>query len=67
MKKFLYAAAVRAMRTMAQTALAIIGTGVVMQDVDWPRVGSATLLAGILCFLTSFATGLPEVDGHGNG
>ena len=55
-------AGIRAIKTMAQTATAIIGTSAVMSDVNWPMVGSATLLSGILSMLTSVA-GLPEVDG----
>ena len=54
------AALVRALKTVAQTAVATIGTGAVISDVDWLMVGSAALLAGILSLLTSVA-GLPEV------
>ena len=64
MKKFLKAAGIRALRTVAQTAAAMIGTGVVMSDVNWWGVLSASLLAGILSILTSVATGLPEVEGE---
>jgi len=63
MKNFAKAAAIRAIRTIAQTAVSLIGVGAVMSDIDWLRVGSASLLAGILSVLTSIATGLPEVDG----
>ena len=55
------AAAVRAIKTVAQTAVATIGTGAVISDVDWLMVGSAALLAGVLSLLTSVA-GLPEVE-----
>lgn len=54
------AAGVRAVKTMAQTAIATIGTTAVMSGVDWIMVGSATALAGILSVLTSVA-GLPEL------
>lgn len=58
--KWLKAAGVRAVKTMAQTALAVITTGAVMSDVDWVTVGSASVLAGIASLLTSLA-GLPEL------
>ena len=59
-KTWLKAAAVRAVKTVAQTAIATIGTSAVMGEVNWLMVGSAALLAGILSMLTSVA-GLPEV------
>lgn len=59
-KLWLKAAAVRAVKTVAQTAVALIGVGTVMSDIDWIMVGSASLLAGILSLLTSVA-GLPEI------
>ena len=58
--KWFKAAGVRAIKTVAQTAVATIGTSAVMGDVNWVMVGSASLLAGILSLLTSVA-GLPEV------
>ena len=58
--KWVRAAGVRAVKTMAQTAIATIGTTAVMSGVDWIMVGSATALAGILSVLTSVA-GLPEL------
>lgn len=59
-KTWLRAAAVRSVKTMAQTALAVLGTSAILSDVDWLTVGSAALLSGILSLLTSVA-GLPEV------
>lgn len=61
-KCWLKAAAVRAVKTIAQTAVATIGTTAVMAEVDWMMVASASLLAGVLSVLTSIA-GLPEVKG----
>ena len=58
---WLRCAGIRAIKTMAQTAVAMIGTAVVMSSVDWKMVLSASVLAGILSMLTSVA-GLPEVD-----
>ncbi len=55
------AAAIRAIKTMAQTAVATIGVSAVMQEVNWIAVGSAALLSGVLSVLTSVA-GLPEVE-----
>lgn len=59
-KKWLKAAGVRAIKTVAQTAIATIGTSAVIGEVNWLVVGSAALLAGVLSVLTSIA-GLPEV------
>ena len=55
-------ASIRALRTICQTAIAMIGTAAVMSDVNWMMVLSASALSGILSVLTSIATGLPEVD-----
>ena len=60
-KSWIKAAAVRAIKTVAQTAVATIGTTAVMAKVNWVMVASASALAGILSLLTSIA-GLPEVD-----
>ena len=60
-KLWLKAAGVRAIKTVAQTAIATIGTSAVMSDVNWIMVASASALAGILSLLTSVA-GLPEVN-----
>ena len=59
-KNWIKAAGVRAIKTVAQTAAATIGTSAAMGEVNWIMVGSASLLAGILSLLTSVA-GLPEV------
>lgn len=59
-KKWWKAAGVRAIKTVAQTAAATIGTSAAIGDVNWLMVGSASLLAGVLSLLTSVA-GLPEV------
>lgn len=60
-KKWLRASAIRALRTVAQTALATIGTSVLLSDVNWLSVVSASLLSGIISILMSLS-GLPEVD-----
>lgn len=60
-KEFWISAGIRALRTVAQTAVATIGTTALFEEVNWAVVGSASLLAGILSLLTSIATGLPEV------
>lgn len=62
MKRFVRAAVIRAVKTVAQTAVATIGTSALLSDVNWLAVASASVVAGILSILTSVATGLPEVD-----
>ena len=62
MNTFIKASLIRAIRTICQTAVAVIGTAFVLADVNWTAVVSASLLAGILSILTSIATGLPEVE-----
>lgn len=59
--KWLKAAAIRAIKTMAQTAVGLIGTSVMISDVSWQVVASASVLAGVVSILTSIA-GLPEVQ-----
>lgn len=63
MKKrtWIYSALIRAIKTMAQTTVAMIGTAAVISDVDWKYTVSAAILAGILSILTSLG-GLPEVE-----
>ncbi len=61
-KNWMKAAGVRAIKTVAQTAVATIGTSAMLAQVDWIMVASASALAGLLSLLTSVA-GLPEVEG----
>lgn len=60
-KEWAKAAAIRAARTVAQAALAVIGAASVLAEVNWGVVASSAILAGILSLLTSVITGLPEV------
>lgn len=60
-RTWVYSAAIRSLKTVCQTAIATIGTAVLMSQVDWGMVVSASILAGILSVLTSLA-GLPEVE-----
>ncbi len=59
-KDWVKAAGIRALKTMAQTAVASIGAAMVLSEVSWPAVASASVLAGVLSLLTSLG-GLPEV------
>lgn len=61
MKKWFKAASIRALKTLAQTAVATIGAAAVISEVDWLTVLSASVLAAILSYLTSIA-GLPELE-----
>lgn len=61
MKKWFKAASMRALKTLAQTAVATIGAAAILSDVDWLTVLSASILAAILSYLTSIA-GLPELE-----
>lgn len=60
-KKWLKCAGLRAVRTVAQTALAMLPTAAMIQDVNWVTVISTAALAGICSVLTSIVTGLPEI------
>jgi hypothetical protein len=60
-KEWIRAALIRAIRTVAQTALATIGVAAALEDVNWIAVASASALAGIISLLTSVVTGLPEI------
>lgn len=62
MKEWFKCAGIRAIKTVAQTAVATIGTAVALGDVNWIMVASAAALAGVLSLLTSVATGLPEMN-----
>ena len=62
MKEWFKCAGIRAIKTVAQTAVATVGTAVALGDVNWVMVASAAALAGVLSLLTSVATGLPEMN-----
>lgn len=65
-KKWLAAAGIRALKTVAQTALGFITVGMAMNEVDWKNVASVAIVAGLYSLITSLA-GLPELDeGHEN-
>lgn len=63
---WLKAAAIRAVRTMAQTALSMLTVGMAIKDVDWVQLVSISLVAGLISILTSLATGLPEATTNGS-
>ena len=62
MRDFWYAAGIRALKTVAQSAVALIPAAVSIADVDWTVVAGSALLSGVVSLLTSVATGLPEVE-----
>ena len=61
-KEWIKAALIRAVKTVAQAALAMIGVSTFMSEVDWSMVASASILAGIMSILTSIVGGLPEIE-----
>lgn len=63
--EWIKAAIIRALRTMAQTALSMLTVGMAISDVDWVKLISISIVAGVISILTSFATGLPEATTHG--
>lgn len=65
-KEWFIAALIRAVRTMAQTALSMLTVGMAISDVDWLQLASITVVAGVISILTSFATGLPEATTNGS-
>ena len=67
MKEFFRAALIRAVRTIAQTALSMLTVGQAVIDVNWLNVLSVSAVAGLISLLTSVATGLPEVPDSSNG
>ena len=60
LREFIKASLIRALRTVAQTAVATIGTSALISEVNWLMVASASALAGVLAIMTAVATGLPE-------
>lgn len=66
-KNFIKCAGIRAIKTVAQTAIATIGTAAVISEVDWVMVASASVLAGFLSVLSSVAFGLPETESTAEG
>lgn len=61
-KTWIKAAGIRALKTVAQTAVATIGTSALIAEINWPIVASASAVAGVVSLLTSVITGLPEVE-----
>jgi uncharacterized protein YejL (UPF0352 family) len=66
-KDFIKAAGIRAIKTMAQTALSLITVGNLITDLDWIGIVSISATAGVASILTSIATGLPEVENTNEG
>lgn len=60
--RFFHAASIRTIKTMAQTAVSMIAVGAALQDIDFITLGSVTIVSGLLSYLTSLATGLPEME-----
>lgn len=65
-KRWTVAAGIRALKTMAQTALSLITVGAAVDEISWINVGSVALVAGVYSLITSIA-GLPEVEVNGEG
>lgn len=63
-KEFWRAAGIRAVKTVCQTTVALIGTTTLISSVDWKTVVSASIMSGVVSLLTSISTGLPEVKGE---
>lgn len=63
--EWFFAALNRSLRTMAQTALSMLTVGMAISDVDWLKLISISVVAGVISILTSFATGLPEATTDG--
>lgn len=60
--KFFHAASIRAIKTMAQTAISMVAVGATLADIDFVTLGSVSIVSGLLSYGTSLATGLPEIE-----
>lgn len=60
--RFFHASSIRSIKTMAQTAVSMIAVGAALKDIDFVTLGSVTIVSGLLSYLTSLATGLPEME-----